>query len=113
MNDYARVRSLAAAGIAGVLLVCAGTVPSFAGNAARGQALAERWCTSCHVVNARGTGVPTDTAPPLPIIAANPKKTNDYLTMWLAEPHGKMPDLHLGKREIEDLVAYIDTLRPK
>jgi cytochrome c len=35
----------------------------------------------------------------------------DQLRAWLTHPHGAMPDLSLTRAEIDDLIAYIETLR--
>ena len=38
-------------------------------------------------------------------------RTADQLRAFLSHPHGAMPDLSLTRAEINDLVAYIETLR--
>ena len=35
------------------------------------------------------------------------------LAAFLADPHPKMPDMHLSRSEIDDIVAYIQSLNPK
>ena len=35
----------------------------------------------------------------------------DQLRTFLAKPHGAMPDLALSRAEIDDLIAYIESLR--
>ena len=82
------------------------------GDPAAGQRLAERWCSgACHVIgpaSARGTstGVPTFAA-----IARMPSTTRMSLSVFLQTPHAGMPDLHLSRDEINDLAAYILSLR--
>jgi mono/diheme cytochrome c family protein len=82
------------------------------GDPAAGQRLAERWCSGpCHVIgpaSARGTstGVPTFAA-----IARMPSTTPMSLRVFLQTPHAGMPDLHLSRDEIDDLAAYILSLR--
>lgn len=72
-----------------------------------GADIAARWCGICHVVE--GAGSPTDAAPPL-VTVAN-LRSDDYLRGFLANPHGNMPKIDLTTREIEQLVAYLATLR--
>lgn len=75
------------------------------GDAAEGGRLAARVCAACHA-----TGGGTDSAPPLPGIAA--ARDDDSLRLFLAAPHGAMPPVSLTRREIADLVAWLATLRP-
>ena len=84
--------------------------PATAGNAGSGRALAERWCTSCHLIGPSDRG--SDTAPPFAAIAADPEKTPDHLRTWLSTPHTTMPLMPLDRRNIDDLVAYISSLAP-
>ena len=84
-----------------------------AGDALRGSALAESWCTSCHVIDNRGTGKTVDLAPPFTRIANDPKKTAGFLQQWMVSSHPQMPDFNLGRREIDDLIAHIQTLKTK
>jgi mono/diheme cytochrome c family protein len=83
------------------------------GDVAAGQQLSERWCSSCHVVgpgSKRGTsnGVPTFAA-----IARMKSTTPGSLRAFLQTPHARMPDLHLTRDEVDDLVAYTLSLRRK
>ena len=84
--------------------------PATAGDAGSGRALAEKWCTSCHLIGPSDRG--SDTAPPFAVIAADPEKTPDHLTTWLSTPHTTMPLMPLDRRNIDDLVAYIGSLAP-
>lgn len=79
-----------------------------AGDAAEGERIATRWCSSCHTV------VPdrksSDKAPSFVALAADPSKTEDYLKGWISNPHPPMPNFNLSRQTIEDLVAYIRSL---
>jgi len=82
------------------------------GDAARGATLAKRWCATCHVVAADQATASAD-APSFAGLASAPGKTAEGLTDFLTLPdttHTKMPDLHLSRVEIIDIVAYIRTL---
>ncbi len=75
-----------------------------------GRRLAEAWCSNCHVVGgektANSTGAPTFRA-----IAANRAITPLALRAFFVSPHDRMPDLHLSYNEMDDLIAYIVSLR--
>jgi mono/diheme cytochrome c family protein len=82
--------------------------PAYAGDPAEGRGIAERWCSSCHVAPGRGGG--TDAVPTLEGIARDPRHDPGWLRQWLNDPHPPMPDLRLSHAEIEDVVAYLQTL---
>ncbi len=82
-------------------------------DAVRGQALAERWCANCHVVNQAATTGRADGLPTFPSLAARKDVTVATLKGAMTATHSRMPDLQLGARDQEDLVAYIISLRPK
>lgn len=81
------------------------------GDETRGEALVRRWCVSCHLIEGRGPA--SDLAPPFHAVARDPRKTPDYLRTFLANPHAPMPPLQLSRAEIEDIVAYLGTLRAR
>ena len=104
----------AMAAIVGGLLASVTTAQAqMAGDAMRGESLAESWCVTCHVIDNKGTGRTVDLAPPFVRVANDPKKTPGALKQWLARSHPQMPNFNLGRREIDDLVAYIQTLKAK
>ncbi len=70
-----------------------------------GAAIAGRWCSHCHVADGSGS----DTAPPLSILARG--RDDAWLRTFLSKPHGAMPDFSLTTQEIEDLIAYLRSLR--
>ena len=82
-----------------------------AGDPEKGRALAERWCSSCHVVAPDQASATTE-APPFETIATRPVHDLEKLRAFLAAPHAPMPPLDLSRTEIGDLYAYIESLRP-
>ena len=82
-------------------------------DAMRGQALAERWCANCHVVNQAAMTGRADGLPTFPALAARKDITAATIKGAMTATHSRMPDLQLGARDQEDLVAYIISLRPK
>jgi hypothetical protein len=51
--------------------------------------------------------------PTFPAVASNPKTTPELLRATMTAQHGRMPDLSISKRQQDDLVAYIFSLRQK
>lgn len=106
-----RPATVIAALAAAILSLCAASAAMAAGDEQAGKDLARRWCTGCHVVDRSGAG--TDTAPPFPAIARQHSQDQTWLRAWLAEPHPPMPNLNLTRQEIDDIVAYLDSLSPR
>jgi mono/diheme cytochrome c family protein len=81
------------------------------GDPIAGHKLAQTWCDSCHVVDSgqrRGT---SNGAPPFAAVAAMKSTTFMGLEAFLQTPHARMPDLHLSRDEIDDVAAYIISLK--
>jgi cytochrome c len=99
--------------LAGVLAAASGGAPARADDTASvmaGKQVAQTWCVNCHVVattQVRGS----DQAPTWTSIAALPGTTSASLHAFLAQPHGKMPDFKLSKPDIDNVVAYILSLK--
>jgi mono/diheme cytochrome c family protein len=87
-----------------------GSHASFAADANNGKALADRWCSSCHVVD-HEQKLATDQAPPFASIARIPNFDANRLTFLLLKPHPSMPKLELSRVEALDLADYIATLK--
>ena len=91
------------------------SLPAYAqGDPDAGQELVSRWCTSCHLVGAEETDAAetgTDAAPPLSMMLTEEQLTADQVWGWLADPHPPMPGLSLSRHEIDDIIAYMETLR--
>ena len=81
---------------------------AFAGDAAKGEVIAKRWCAACHLVSPDQTQANSD-APSFASVA-HKIKSSKALTAFLTDPHPKMPDMNLTRDEIADIVAYIGTL---
>ncbi|MGI9416887.1 MAG: c-type cytochrome [Geminicoccaceae bacterium] len=84
---------------------------TFAADVEHGEMLARQWCSNCHVIKA-DQAVGGDTAPTFASIAETSVERTDDLRAWLADPHPPMPNFDLTRREIDDLLAYIESLRP-
>ena len=80
------------------------------GDPVAGHALAKAWCANCHVLQDSESAVATG-APAFSAVAANPAVTPMSLRVFFQTPHQRMPDFHLSNSEIDDLSAYILSLR--
>ena len=79
------------------------------GDAGQGAAIARRWCADCHVVAADQKHAKVD-APPFADVA---KRLDDKkISSFLTDPHPRMPDMSLSRKEIEDITAYIRSFDP-
>lgn len=75
-----------------------------------GAEIAARWCAACHVVSPSGAG--TDAAPSFSAIAL--ARDPDEMRAFLAQPHAQaMRGFDLTTREINDVIAYIQTLEQR
>jgi mono/diheme cytochrome c family protein len=82
-------------------------VVSTAAEVAKGAQLARQWCANCHVIDESG-GATVQQGPPS---FRSVGLSSDQLRTFLTHPHGAMPDFALTRAEIDDLIAYIETLR--
>jgi mono/diheme cytochrome c family protein len=79
-------------------------------DATRGHELAQAWCSSCHAVEK--FAVPSDRrAPAFTAIAAMPSMTPLAIKVFLQSSHEPMPNFILKAQDIDDLAAYITSLK--
>lgn len=76
-----------------------------------GHRLAETWCANCHVVTPGQSQATSTGAPTFQFIANQSAITPSALHAFLQTPHDRMPDLHLSRNEIDDVIDYILGLR--
>ncbi len=81
----------------------------FAADPQEGEVLVRQWCESCHL--AGNTNRASDVGPPFGQIANNPAYTNARLRAWLHDPHPPMPKFEIDRRTIDNIIAYIRTLK--
>ncbi len=92
------------------LAFAAGGAGAAYADASTGGQIAQRWCASCHVIGENQTGSVPQGPPSFRTIAKS-GMTAEQLRAFLSHPHGAMPDLALTRTEIDDLTAYIQSLR--
>jgi len=94
--------------LAGVVLCAASQGAKAQGE---GRRLAETWCSDCHVVGPKQRRASSTGAPTFIAIAEMKIATPAWLHGILMTRHDRMPDLHLSRVEMDDLAAYILSLR--
>ncbi|MFO1183753.1 MAG: cytochrome c [Bauldia sp.] len=85
-----------------------GATVRFAGVPERGAELASRWCSSCHDMAKREA---EPGPPPFSVLARRLPRDADILAGLIADPHPPMPNLSLSRQDIQDVLAFIGTLR--
>jgi cytochrome c len=78
-----------------------------AADVAKGAQLARQWCANCHVVDGSGAATVQQGPPSFRAIGLTAEQLHTFLT----HPHGAMPDLALTRAEIDDVIAYIESIR--
>ena len=80
-------------------------------SADQGLLLAQRACQGCHVISDAEQSPTPAGIPTFRRIANRPDQTADRITRILIKSHRPMPDMHLTRDEILDIIAYLDKLR--
>ncbi len=83
------------------------------GDADKGLAYARRICSTCHNVLRSDGPSPHRRAPPFKSIANTPGMSITALTVWSRTTHPTMPNLVIDPNDMDDLIAYILSLREK
>lgn len=80
---------------------------------AAGHKFALQVCAACHVVAKDQTTRPIlkPPAPSFSVIARRPSVTEAFLRGFLRTPHGKMPNPELADFQIDEVVAYMLSLK--
>jgi mono/diheme cytochrome c family protein len=104
-------RALLTAAVALPIIWFVALPAAHAGNASDGRAIAQRWCSGCHDIGSGETKTTNDLAPGFESVARRSVLTHDQLVAWIGDPHPPMPNLHLTRVEIDNLVEYIQSLK--
>jgi|SRR6185312_13613614 len=107
------MKHLIAAAFAGTAAVCLASqgFSQELGNVKRGQNLAETVCAECHAVERDAPRSPNGSAPTFVTLATTPGMTSMALRVALRTSHTKMPNLVLKNHEVDDVIAYLATLK--
>jgi cytochrome c len=82
-------------------------------DAKRGQELAARVCSGCHIVSAGSAATANADVPTFAAIAGRPDTTAERLAGRIIVPHPPMPSTQLTVAEMRDIIAYIMSLKPQ
>ena len=107
------MKSIAATMLTGAFLVAI-TAPIAAqelGSAKRGEAMAKAVCAECHAVEKGAGGSRNGNAPRFQTLATTRGMTPMALMVALRTSHKEMPNLVLKNSEVDDIIAYIETLK--
>jgi mono/diheme cytochrome c family protein len=110
-EEFEPMRVLATALVVGGGALAVVNAASAQGDPAAGHALAQEWCASCHAIEPMQPTPPGSPAPSWSAVARMPSTTSMALHAFLLTPHVRMPDLRLTPAQIDDVVAYILSLR--
>jgi mono/diheme cytochrome c family protein len=100
---------LALAGVA----VTIGHTARAAGNALRGEKIAERWCAACHIVGPGLVRLSKDFPASFQEISDTPGMGELALKVFFQTPHKQMPNFSIAGGVRDDLIAYITGLKSK
>jgi mono/diheme cytochrome c family protein len=98
--------------IAAALL--ATTLPATAqelGDPVAGRDFAAAMCADCHAVGPEDAGSPDKSAPSFKSVADMTSTTRTSLVVWFQSSHPTMPNIKLSDDEVDDVIAYILSLR--
>ena len=77
-----------------------------------GKSLADKWCVECHGIRANQLS-PNLNAPTFPELAAEPSITEYSLRALLRSPHETMPHITFTTEQLDDIIDYIMSLKPR
>jgi len=98
--------------IASICLTGGAAMGQIGPDAKAGQEVAEKLCTSCHMVGRQpaSASVLAD-VPSFVAIANKPGQSAESIAGRIVVPHPPMSQIYLSRNEIADLAAYILSLR--
>jgi mono/diheme cytochrome c family protein len=91
-----------------IAIVVVDPATGHAADAARGAQLAQTWCANCHIV---GSGSQRQVQVGPPSFHEISSLSSDRLRTFLVKRHPPMPDMSLSRSEMDDLIAYIKSLK--
>ncbi len=96
---------------ASTLAAAFASLPAHADEIAKGRALAERLCASCHMGQDQGEKKSANEIPGFQAVARRPDQTIEGIVAWLRSVPPMMPDHHLTQDEMSALADFIMSLR--
>ncbi len=83
------------------------------GDPRKGLSYAQKVCAQCHAVSGRQATSPNANAPTFRAVANTPGMSPTALAVFFRTPHSTMPNLVIEPEAMDDLIAYILTLKDK
>lgn len=83
------------------------------GDIAKGFAYAGTRCANCHSILPLQSVSPVAEAPPFKAIADTRGMTETALAVWFRTPHPTMPNLIITGEDMDNVIAYIVSLKSK
>lgn len=77
----------------------------------KGRELAERLCSTCHIVDASPGNIAKSDVSSFFSIANKPDQSQDRLARAIIFPHPAMPSVSFSSQELRDIIAYIISLK--
>jgi len=105
------MRAGAFAVIVAVLIASGQVRAQNVGDADAGRRLATGWCSNCHQVDPGARGSASDAIPSFSSIAERSSTTAMSIRAFLRTSHRTMPNFNLTDTQIDDIGAYILSLR--
>jgi mono/diheme cytochrome c family protein len=96
--------------LVGVISLATSSSAAAQGRAEAGKLLAQRWCANCHQIEPSATA--GDTAPPFASLGVQNGKDPGWVRAWLFNPHPPMQGINLSRQQVDDIVAYMQSLAP-
>lgn len=111
MTAARRVLCLLPFAAAGLCAWASAAACQTAASLARGQEITERACLGCHALGGADRSVEGTPAPSFRSIAARPNQTPQHLATFIMTPHRPTPGINLSLADVNDVVAYILSLK--
>ena len=108
MKNRLRSACIAAIFLGGPINSVAEDSKTIVADAARGELVAVKLCSSCHIVRADQV---TGAVAGVPTFRAMTKLPRHRISTVLMSPHAPMPNMQLTLKEIADILAYVEALR--
>lgn len=108
-----RLYTMLAGSFAGIAFATVAAAQDLPGDAVMGRNLAHKVCAQCHYVEAGDTEGELPDPPAFQNLADDPAMTPLALRAFLTSPHTDMPNLILTDAEVDDVIAYIHSMKGK
>jgi mono/diheme cytochrome c family protein len=103
--------TILAGGLAGLVGIAAAGARELPGDPVVGRGLALEACVECHEIEPGERNAILPDPPAFQNLAADPAMTVLALRVFLTTPHANMPGLILDDAEVDDVIAYIHSLK--